>query len=502
MKYIRTWVTDMKGHKHPAEAWQVDDAFGATIRPTLPIKARWMVATFRMDLEDRRVLAHGFQSWTGCIMADKSTLMPRLNPIAAHIFKLKYYGDYHFCPYPNKRGVIHSHEYLRVFEGDREVFFAGNLRPELGYGIFEVDFNRNEVTYRVDIEGLTLQPEEPFNGISLYFGTSAGYFSRRGLDASHLSNLYGWTSWYYHYTRITEGIILDNLKALTEADLDLDVFQIDDGFQQSVGDWLICNDKFPNGMKPIARSVKDKGLTPGLWLAPFGCERGSDLFRDHNDYLLRDAKGKLQTVGYNPTWSGMYYTLDIYNDGARDYLRRVFDTVVNDWGFEFLKLDFLYCVAILPREGKTRAMVMHDALSFIREIRGDALLLGCGCPIGVAAGMVEYMRIGSDVSLMWEDGLLSFANYRERVSTANSLQSTVNRAFLNGRAFLNDPDVFILRSTADIRMSYDQRMELVDKNFKHGSLVFFSDDIREYTDEEMAILRRYLSTAKQKERAQ
>jgi alpha-galactosidase len=35
--------------------------------------------------------------------------------------------------------------------------------------------------------------------------------------------------------------------------------------------------------------------------------------------------------------------------------------------------------------------------------------------------------------------------HRERVSTKNSIDDTTFRRQLNGRAFMNDPDVFFLR---------------------------------------------------------
>ena len=41
---------------------------------------------------------------------------------------------------------------------------------------------------------------------------------------------------------------------------------------------------------------------------------------------------------------------------------------------------------------------MHDALALIREYIGKVPYIACGCPVGVAAGMCEYMRVGPDIS--------------------------------------------------------------------------------------------------------
>jgi alpha-galactosidase len=133
---------------------------------------------------------------------------------------------------------------------------------------------------------------------------------------------------------------------------------------------------------------------------------------------------------------------------------------------------------------------MHDALTFINEIRGTAQMLGCGCPIGVSAGMCEYMRIGADVAPYWEDKILKTLNYRERVSTAASLESTKNRFFLNRRAFMNDPDVFILRNTSDVKMTAAQKKELYHYNMSLSGMIFFSDDVSSYDDATLKMVRK------------
>jgi alpha-galactosidase len=122
---------------------------------------------------------------------------------------------------------------------------------------------------------------------------------------------------------------------------------------------------------------------------------------------------------------------------------------------------------------------------FLREIVGDKIILGCGVPLGPAFGLVEYCRIGSDVALKWEDKFLGSFKYRERVSTINSLRSTIGRRHLNGNVFYNDPDVFILREKNN-KLTKEQRKTLFILNLIFGGLVFTSDNIDEYSEEEMS----------------
>ena len=75
-----------------------------------------------------------------------------------------------------------------------------------------------------------------------------------------------WCSWYAYYETITEQQLakdIDDLRGLP-----FDVVQVDDGWEQLVGDWQ-PNHKFPSGMRALADRITDAGMTPGLWLAPF-----------------------------------------------------------------------------------------------------------------------------------------------------------------------------------------------------------------------------------------
>ena len=48
-----------------------------------------------------------------------------------------------------------------------------------------------------------------------------------------------------------------------------------------------------------------------------------------------------------------------------------------EMGFEFFKLDFLYAVAVVPQNGKSRAKIMYDAMNFIREELKDKTIVCC-----------------------------------------------------------------------------------------------------------------------------
>lgn len=96
---------------------------------------------------------------------------------------------------------------------------------------------------------------------------------------------------------------------------------------------------------------------------------------------------------------------------------------------------------------------MCEAMDFIRECVSDKLILGCGVPLAPAFGKVDFCRIGADMGLNRRQNR---STTREDVSTPNAIYNTVFRWHLDGRAFLNDPDVFLLRNN-NMFMSYKKR---------------------------------------------
>lgn len=442
-----------------------------------------------VDMEDAKVMQNGYQTWTGSGEVDRDKKPERLNPLVHNL--LKPYGDYGIIKQPKGRGHIHSWTYTYVRKPG-SMAFLGSCSEDTGYTIFDIDIRKNKIEIIKDCEGMKFQGKHDILAIYIGQGEESKlwdeYFSTIPSYRKPGDRCTGWTSWYNYYTSISEEIILKNLKALHDEKIPLDFFQIDDGYQHAVGDWLDVNSKFPSGMKRIADEISKCGYKPGLWISPFICEKRSHIFKNHPEWLLKDKWGRLVKAGWNPGWSGTFYSLDFYNGNFREYLKKVFNTVLNDWGFEMLKLDFLYGVCVIPYNGKSRGQIMAEAMEFIREQAQDKLILGCGVPLGPSFGRVDYCRIGSDVAPYFEDKKLAFLNYRERVSTLNSLRSTLGRWQLNGRAFSNDPDVFIIR-TENNKMSRDERHTLFILNNILGNLIFFSDDISKYGEEEMKLLK-------------
>jgi alpha-galactosidase len=114
------------------------------------------------------------------------------------------------------------------------------------------------------------------------------YFANFNMPETRNGLMTGYTSWYNYFQKIDEKIILRDLEGLNCAKNEVNIFQIDDGYETFVGDWLDHCEKFPNGMKYVAEKVHAKGYKAGIWIAPFSCQRVSRTAKEHPDWLIKD----------------------------------------------------------------------------------------------------------------------------------------------------------------------------------------------------------------------
>ena len=477
----------------------VNDESGVklTLIPSRPITLISASLEFWHEYEkNEKFFVNGYQSWTTSGEMSAEDIYRGTTPLAGVTKYTKDMaitsGDYAFTRYEPRPGFFHSFTYTYLRRGDEFELF-GSLSERNGYTVFYSDMEKHIFSVEKDVEGLTIsEPYEMFDIVRFVGGYDEvfdKYFAAMSLPAKkRIDRLTGYTSWYNYFQKIDENIILRDLKGLSRARESVNIFQIDDGYEPFVGDWLDYNGRdFPNGMKTIADAVHREGYLAGIWLAPFNVQRGkSRILKEHPDWLIRNPDGKPQLGCV--AWGGAY-TLDIYNSEVREHLKKVFDTVLNDWGYDMVKLDFLYSQCRTPRNNKTRGTIMCEAMDFLRECVGDKIILGCGVPLGPAFGVVDACRISCDVDLSYGGKFYnSMSINNELPSAQNAINNSMFRRHLNGRAFLNDPDVFFLRDH-NLTFTWEQKLLLAKINNLFGRVLFVSDDAGEYSEAELEVLK-------------
>ncbi|MCG6148007.1 alpha-galactosidase [Leptospira levettii] len=305
----------------------------------------------------------------------------------------------------------------------------------------------------------------------------------------------GWCSWYYYYTNIDQKTILDNLTKVRELNLPFEFFQIDDGYQKEIGDWLVPNEKFPGGMRILADEIKRVGLKPGIWLAPFLVRKKSEFFRKYPEAILKDQNGKPVPALYNPLWGrGYTYALDITHPTALAYIEKVFTTIVKEWGYPYLKLDFLYA-GLLPGDVYNKTLSpqarYQNALELIRKIVGkNTFLLGCGAPMLPSIGFFDGMRISCDVAPFWNpERIRIFLKDRNALCTKKALINDITRSSMHRHLWLNDPDCLLVRKKKN-KMNEAQTKLMASVMAVSGGMLLVSDDLTKLETDRLDLLKK------------
>ncbi len=319
----------------------------------------------------------------------------------------------------------------------------------------------------------------------------------------------GWCTWYYYYWhRVTQDTILEHSEFLASCrDLPMELVQLDDGYlpkrrsNVNIGDWFDTNDRFPDGLKYVADQITADGHKPGLWLAPFLVSRSSKLYKEHPSWVIKDQQGNPMEAQINPEWGtfNKFYGLDCTHPGAQEWLRHLFKTVVDDWGYRFLKIDFIFAAAlagVFHDRSMTRVQAYRKGLEIIRETVGaDVFILGCGAPLGPSIGLVNGMRIGGDTYygfnqpfLYWFLNKFFFAGLEGVPSMKEALKAVVLRSFMNHRFWINDPDCLLVRRTRSNLKAHEIQFEVTLLGLC-GGLLLSSDNLFELTPDDLDLIK-------------
>ena len=168
---------------------------------------------------------------------------------------------------------------------------------------------------------------------------------------------------------------------------------------------------------------------------------------------------------------------------------------VQDWGYEVLKIDFLYA-ACLVGNGKydmsvSRAQAMHMAMETIRQAAGpDVFLIGCGCPIGSGIGYVDGMRVSADTGPTFYPAFpFPYWDHGGTLPAVRAMvRNTLSRISLSHRWWHNDPDCLLLRDTTSL--TSDEVVSAATAVAMTSGMMLLSDDLTLVSPGRLDILKK------------
>jgi hypothetical protein len=286
----------------------------------------------------------------------------------------------------------------------------------------------------------------------------------------------GWSSWGAFEQNVNQTRVRRNTDFMAAhlRSLGYTTVHIDDGWQSAYGDWT-AGRHFPGGMEAMARYIHDRGLLASIWIAPFLTAPNAWPARQHPEWLLRNTDGSPVQVMV----SSVTDVLDVSNPEVLDYIRSVCARI-RAWGFDSVKLDFLYAGAM---EGQRYRFDLNGVQAYSAAIRmvRDTLEADPHHPvylIGVQQGFLptgyfHAWRVGRDIESRTNADHIPTWDLVQREALAVS-----TFAFADGSLYGTDPDDLLLRQVRGAHnLTKDQLQTYATMVALGGSVWLSGDDL-------------------------
>jgi len=144
--------------------------------------------------------------------------------------------------------------------------------------------------------------------------------------------------WLYNtWEPFERGINHDIALRLISAagDIGIDVFTIDDGWQQEYGENAVNLTAFPGGLDPILAAVEAKGMRLGLWIPIAAIGESTRVYREHPEWASQDRDGNVKTTGTMAGTKAVMCMASAYRDAAADRI----NDAIQRFRLAYVKLD-------------------------------------------------------------------------------------------------------------------------------------------------------------------
>ena len=161
---------------------------------------------------------------------------------------------------------------------------------------------------------------------------------------------------------------LDRLRGLADvaAEVGVERYVLDDGWflgrrddTAGLGDWEVDPQVWPDGLDPLIRHVRARGMEFGLWVEPEMVNPDSALLRAHPDWALTAG-------GRRPVLARDQLVLDLSHPPVYDHLLGRLDALLAEHDIAYLKWDHNRDLVDAGRVGSGRAGVREQTLAVYR----------------------------------------------------------------------------------------------------------------------------------------
>lgn len=255
----------------------------------------------------------------------------------------------------NRRGIsTHNHNPYFILDRNAteisgEVFFgalklSGNFsgvieQTQYGETLVQLGINSHDFA-------LELKPGEEFVAPAILSGYSNSGFETmtHNLHNYAKSNVLrkGLRPVLYNSWEATEFKVScdEQIKLARKAkEIGLELFVVDDGWfgerhgiDNGLGDWYVNKDKFPEGLDPLIKEIKNMNMMFGIWVEPEMVNPKAKLYKENPDWIYHfDTRVSDTSRGQ--------YVLNITKKEVKDFIYNMLDELLTTYDIDYIKWD-------------------------------------------------------------------------------------------------------------------------------------------------------------------
>lgn len=244
--------------------------------------------------------------------------------------------------------------------------------------------------------------KEGKGGVSRAFHKWARLYAIANGDKLRDVLLNSWEGVYFNVNQETMDQMMGDI-----ASLGGELFVMDDGWfgdkyprdndKSSLGDWMVCEKKLPQGIGGLTQSARRNGIKFGIWIEPEMANTKSELYEKHPDWVLQHTNRPLRQGR-----GGTQVVLDLCNPKVQDFVFDVTDKLLSENPeIAYIKWDcnadiMNYGSLYLPKDKQSELYVryhrgLHKVLDRIRAKYPDVTIQLCASGGGrVGYGLLPW----------------------------------------------------------------------------------------------------------------
>ena len=255
----------------------------------------------------------------------------------------------------NRRGIsTHNHNPYFILDKDAtettgEVFFgalklSGNFSgiiEQTQYGETLVQMGINSHDFLME-----LKPKEQFVTPAIIVGYSDSGFETMTHNLHNFAkdNILrkGLRPVLYNSWEATEFKVScdEQIKLAEKAkEIGAELFVVDDGWfgerhgiDNGLGDWYVNKDKFPDGLDPLIKKVKEMDMMFGIWVEPEMVNPLSQLYKEHPEWIYHFETRESDT-------SRGQYVLNVTRKEVKEFIYNMLDNLLSTYDIDYIKWD-------------------------------------------------------------------------------------------------------------------------------------------------------------------